>query len=206
MISKIVVGSVVAMAACSVSALSIWINEFHYDNDGGDTGEFIEIAGSAGTLPDGVTLHLYNGSNGAVYNTLILSGMEIPDQMNGFGTLSLETPGLQNGIQDGIALVFGASVIQFLSYEGAFVAAVGPAAGMTSVDIGVAESTTTPLGSSLQLTGTGEEYADFMWSGPSAASPGHLNAGQVFATPDGGSSSLLLSTVLLGLWRARRFV
>lgn len=25
-----------------------WINEFHYDNDGADSGEFVEVAGEAG--------------------------------------------------------------------------------------------------------------------------------------------------------------
>ena len=43
----------VALAALIIipqlSAISVWINEFHYDNNGGDVGEFVEIAGVAGT-------------------------------------------------------------------------------------------------------------------------------------------------------------
>ncbi|MGZ9100231.1 MAG: Calx-beta domain-containing protein, partial [Brevundimonas sp.] len=46
-----------------------FINEFHYDNPGSDTGEFIEIAGAAGTDLTGYSLVLYNGSNGTTYAT-----------------------------------------------------------------------------------------------------------------------------------------
>ena len=44
-----------------------WINEFHYDNKGGDRNEFVEIAGPAGTDVSGWTVVGYNGSGGAVY-------------------------------------------------------------------------------------------------------------------------------------------
>jgi hypothetical protein len=52
---------------------------------------------------------------------------------------------------------------------------------LTSVDIGVAETGTTPLGFSLQLAGTGNLYQDFVWNGPGAGSPGSVNPGQTFA-------------------------
>ena len=45
------------------------INEIHYDNAGGDTGEFIEIRVEAGADISGLSVELYNGSNGTVYNT-----------------------------------------------------------------------------------------------------------------------------------------
>src|SRR5256885_14744382 len=53
-------------------------------------------------------------------------------------------------------------VVEFLSYEGAFTAAGGPADGMTSIDIGVAESSS-PVGQSLARDPTG------VWSGPAAS-------------------------------------
>src|SRR5882672_8473565 len=59
-------------------AAPVFINEFHYDNDGTDTGEAIEIAGPAGTDLAGWKLVLYNGANGAVYNTLALTGLIRP--------------------------------------------------------------------------------------------------------------------------------
>lgn len=63
----------------------IFINEIHYDNEGADTGEAIEVAAPAGTNLDGWQLLLYNGSNGSTYNALDLSGT-VPDQVGGYGT------------------------------------------------------------------------------------------------------------------------
>ncbi len=157
-----------------------WINEFHYDNSGTDTGEFVEVAGPAGTDLAGWQLLGYNGNGGTVYKTVNLSGI-LPDQLDGYGTLSFTFSSLQNGSPDGIALVDASGqVVEFLSYEGTLTAADGPAAGMTSVDVGVAESGTTPAGESLQRTGDGTTAADFAWTGPAAASPGAVNAGQSF--------------------------
>ena len=72
-------------------ATNVFINEFHYDNDGTDSGEAIEIAGLAGTDLTGWDVVLYNGTGGTVYNTQSLSGI-IPDQQDGFGTISLAIP------------------------------------------------------------------------------------------------------------------
>jgi hypothetical protein len=160
----------------------LFINELHYDNASTDVGEFIEVAGTAGTDLSGYSLVLYNGSNGTVYSTTALTGI-LPDMQNGFGVQFTSYPsnGIQNGGPDGIALVgpYG-NVLQFISYEGSFTANGGPADGMTSVDIGVTETSTTPIGSSLNLVGSGVMYGDFTWSGPSAESPGMLNPGQTF--------------------------
>ncbi|MCB0526630.1 MAG: hypothetical protein KDC86_19090, partial [Saprospiraceae bacterium] len=159
----------------------VWINEIHYDNIGTDVDEFIEVAGRAGTNLSGYELYLYNGAGGGTYNSMPLSGI-IPDQSNGFGTLVFDYPvnGIQNGAPDGIALVNGATVIQFLSYEGSFTAVGGPANGMLSTDIGVSESGSEPVGQSLRLSGNGAMYSDFVWNGPSDDSPGDVNQGQTF--------------------------
>ena len=109
----------------------VFINEFHYDNEGTDTGEFVEVAGPAGTSLSGWSIVLYNGNGGAPYDTIDLSGA-IPDQDHGFGTLHFEATGLQNGSPDGLALVNPSNgVEQFLSYEGSLGAVGGPADGMT---------------------------------------------------------------------------
>jgi len=192
-----------------------FINELHYDNTGTDAGEAIEVAGPAGTNLAGWTLVLYNGSGGAPYDTANqnLTGV-IPDQQNGFGTLSFARVGLQNGSPDGVALVDASSnVVQFLCYEGTFVAVGGAANGMTCVDIGVSEVGSAALGDSLQLTGTGTKYGDFTWAGSQPNTFGSVNTGQSFgngptspsgiglATPssvDPGGSSLLTVTVTPG--------
>jgi uncharacterized protein len=190
---------VMVLAACSEDAVptveaaftqdpTVFINELHYDNDGTDVGEAIEIAGPAGIDLTGWSVVLYNGANGASYNTRTLSG-SLPDQENGYGTVSLSYPtnGIQNGSPDGLALVnAGGTVVQLLSYEGDFTAVGGPADGLTSTDIGVAETSSTPVGFSLQLTGTGTTYQDFTWSAPKDDSFGAVNEEQTFG---GGSGN-----------------
>jgi beta-lactamase superfamily II metal-dependent hydrolase len=69
-------------------------------------------------------------------------------------------------------------VLEFLSYEGSVTATAGPASGLTSSVIGVSESSSTPAGYSLQLTGTGCTRSAFSWASPSASSPGSINTGQ----------------------------
>lgn len=159
-------------------AATPWINEFHYDNAGGDTGEFVEVAGAAGTNLAGWSLVLYNGNGGASYATINLTGT-LPNQQNGFGALSFATLGLQNGAPDGIALVNGSGVVQqFLGYEGVFTAVGGPANGIAATAVPTSESDLTPVGFSLQLQGTGRGAAAFAWSAAIAATPGQVNTGQ----------------------------
>lgn len=155
-----------------------WINEFHYDNAGTDTGEFFEIAGTAGLDLTGWTVHGYNGNGGSVYDTVALSGI-LPDQQDGFGTLSFAMVGMQNGSPDGLALTNDTGdLVLFISYEGTITASSGPASGTTSEDILVSESSSTPIGHSLQLGGTGATYGDFTWQWPQAATSGLVNSGQ----------------------------
>ena len=174
------------------TAQSVFINEIHYDNTGTDVNEAIEVAGPAGTDLTGWSLVLYNGSNGTVYKTLALSGA-ITDQQGGFGTVNLPAIGLQNGSPDGIALVdAGSTVIQFLSYEGAFTGVGGPADGMLSTDIGVAESSSAALGDSLQLFGAGSSYSHFSWADSAANTFGLPNNGQSFGD---GSATVIINEV-----------
>src|SRR5436190_16439916 len=192
---------------------TVFINEIHYDNTGTDTGEFIEIAGPAGTNLAGYGLALYNGNTpraAVLYpagSVRALSGV-IPDQQNGFGTLSFAyaQDGIQNGPNDGVALVQGATVIQLLSYEGVVTASNGPAAGMTSTDIGRSENGAGPIGDSLRLAGTGTGYSDFAWQTTAPGTPGAINQGQSFAgdgapfvsstTPAGGAANVAVTSTI----------
>lgn len=179
-------------AAPPAPPANVFINEIHYDNSGADVGEAIEIAGAAGTDLSGYKLVLYNGTNtpdaAPVYTTTTLSGT-IDDEGNGFGAVSFRYPvnGLQNGPADGVALVApDGTVVQFLSYGGTITAAAGTAAaGLTSTDIGVAESPAPGTGFSLQLKGSGSSAGDFTWTAPSADSFGSVNAGQSFLSATG---------------------
>jgi predicted extracellular nuclease len=125
----------------------------------------------------------YNGSNGTSYSTQALSGV-IPDQQSGFGTLFFAISGLQNGAPDGIALVDAeGTVVQFLSYEGVLTATNGPANGLESTDIGVSEPGNTTVGFSMQLAGTGFQYADFNWEAAAASTYEQINTNQNFVPP-----------------------
>ncbi len=161
---------------------SAWINEFHYDNAGSDIGEFIEVGCNTAMDLTGYSLVLYNGSNGGVYNTIALDGQACapPDA---FHVEDLPANGLQNGSPDGIALVDpDGEVTEFISYEGELEATDGPAAGEVSVDVGVSESSSATVGTSLQLVGTGCEAADFTWvGGDITESKGDVNEGQTIS-------------------------
>jgi hypothetical protein len=163
----------------------IWINEIHYDNEGNDTDEGIEIAGRAGYNLNGYKVYFYNGTGGVEYGSLQLSGT-IDDEGNGFGAVWFPKSGIQNEM-DGMALVResggATNVLQFLTYEGSFVAMDGPALGLTGVDIGVAQQPVPSAGQTLQLTGKGKVYAEFTWTGPIEHSRGSLNAGQQIVRP-----------------------
>ena len=185
--------ALLALFMVPVTQATVFINEIHYDNIGGDVGEAIEIAATAGTDLSGMSLVLYNGNGNKPYgSTIYLSGI-VADQQGGFGTISISFPsnGLQNGDPDGLALIDASgNVIQFLSYEGTITATDGPALGLTSVDIMVAENNdTTAIGTSLQLVGTGSVYENFSWAASSTSSFGSVNASQVFEDGDTGGGS-----------------
>lgn len=174
-------------------AQNIWFNEIHYDNAGTDADETIEIVlESAGgyTLSD-FQIDLYNGSNGTVYDTRTLDQYSVGSTSGTFTfyyfNYTANGSSIQNGSPDGFCLSYQGTVVvgQFLSYEGTLTAADGPAVGQTSVDIGVEETSSTPAGHSLQLTGTGTSYGDFSWLPPDVSTFGGLNNGQSLGgTPD----------------------
>lgn len=172
-----------------LSAQNVWLNELHYDNTGTDEGEFIEIvlenAGSY-TLSD-FTITLYNGNGGSSYNSTTLDQLTVGNTSDNFSLYTWFPSSIQNGEPDGIAIDYQGTLIptQFLSYEGTFEAVDGSANGVMSTDIGVEEDSSTAIGESLQLLGTGAVYNDFTWQEPAPETPGELNNGQTFGgTPE----------------------
>ena len=167
----------------------VFINEIHYDNSGGDINEFVELAGTTGTNLLGWSLVFYNGSANSDglyvdYNTQTFTDITLSDQANGYGFISMTVSGIQNGAPDGIALVNNLNqLVQFISYEGDFVASTGVAAGVSSQNIGVEEDGGTPDNWSLQLVGIGTEYNDFTWTAGEQNSGG-INAQQSFVSGD----------------------
>ncbi|WP_335973352.1 hypothetical protein [Gaetbulibacter jejuensis] len=186
-----------------------WINEIHYDNNGIDLDEGVEIAVPIGYSCAG-TLEVipYNGNGGASYTPTGVVPTTGGTTSNGVTFYWVPISGLQNGAPDGLALVCNGVLIQFLSYEGSFTASNGPANGITSTDIGMSEAGTSAVGQSLQLQGTGCQYSDFSWTGSSAHSRNIVNSSQTIncstsdlaisgAATDHGSSCLNTSASTL---------
>lgn len=165
----------------NLQAQNAWINEFHYDNDGGDVGEFVEVVIEDTSSVDlnSFTLHLYNGNNGETYGSHSLATFTEGTTENGFTFYSKDISGIQNG-PDGLALDYNGTLLQFISYEGVFTGVGGPADGVESLDFGEEETGSTAETESLQLSGTGTVYSDFEWQEPAAETKGQLNNGQTF--------------------------
>jgi DNA/RNA endonuclease G (NUC1) len=104
---------------------------------------------------------LYSLSSNVVtnYDTRTLTGI-VASQCDGRGVVVLEYPsnGIQNGGNDGMALIDpSGAVIEFLSYEGVLTATFGTT-NVTSTDIG-ASQTSAAIGTSLQRNATTGAWA-----------------------------------------------
>lgn len=184
--------ALMAFAIPFASPAAVFINEIHYDDAtaSGDVGERIEIVATAGESLSGYRVHLYNGatpSAAVVYDndavpagSLVTCGAQVR-----IAVVSYPSNGIQNGANDGIALVNGSGqLVQFLSYEGAITGSGGPAAGRASQNLPVAESGSTAAGTSLQLGGTGTAYSNFAWKASAGHTFGTCNRGQTFGAPN----------------------
>ena len=149
--------------------------EIHYDNASTDVNERIEVTAPADVDVTGWTVMLYNGSNSGVYSTTPLTDALVTAcGAEKVYVLSYPSNGIQNGSPDGMALVDASDhVVEFLTYEGTITAASGPATGMTSTDLGVAETGTTDATFSLQRNAFGG------WDAPAANSFGVCPDGTV---------------------------
>lgn len=192
LLTPLSLGCLLALAASPAQA-EVFINELHYDDStpAGDVGEAIEVVATGGEDLSSYRLYLYNGSTpsaATVYaNNPVPAGTAAGCGKASIATVTYPTNGLQNGANDGIALVDASGkVVQFISYEGTITASGGPAAGLTSQNIPVSESNSTAPGTSLQLTGSGSQYAHFTWAGSAAQTFGACNTGQTFS---GGGST-----------------
>jgi len=198
-------------------AVKGWINEFHYDNStSNDPGEFVEIVLAPGTS-DNVSVVFYNGNTptaGVPYSVVVTlpngtssaSLLEVPfasmtlgTTSNGYRILSIpmaaSTSGgyIQNGGNDGMALIIDGVVEEFLSYEGVMTGSTGAAAGYTSTDCKVSETQATP-NTSLQRVGPGSRAADFAWTAGASSSRGVANTGQnLGATAVQGTGTLAIA-------------
>ena len=177
---------------------NVWINEIHYDNNSSDSGEGFEVVienASSYNLGD-FTVTLYNGNGGTSYGEVNLNQCTLGTSVNGFTFYYYYYSGIQNGAPDGLCLSYQGSLIpgQFLSYEGTFTATEGPANGVTSTDIGVSEDDNTTSTQSLQLSGSGSTYAEFIWQSPSISTFGNVNNNQTLIPSPGDTQPPVWTT------------
>uniref|UniRef100_A0A7S3Q2G5 LTD domain-containing protein n=1 Tax=Chaetoceros debilis TaxID=122233 RepID=A0A7S3Q2G5_9STRA len=152
----------------------VWINEFHYDNAGRDEDEFVEIGCNSAVDVSNYKIFLY-GKDGAMSidrngmtKIKILQGQCTPDKFV-FQDYGGVDNNLANSGPRGIALTDASGkLLDFISYEGTVVASNGPAAGSSSIDVGVSQNSSTRRDQSIQLVNkvgatTTCEKIDFEW-------------------------------------------
>lgn len=168
----------VATVCLNLQAQSAFINEVNYLANHPTEG--VEIAGQAGQDLTGWSLEGY-GLDGALAFTETIQNIIIPDKQNGSGSIWMEVAQSNSG--GALALVDNnGQVVQFLSYglagtaNAIITATEGSAAGMVSDFIGIQLLP----GNSLELTGTGSQYQDFIWGLPLGSTPGEVNTWQLF--------------------------
>ena len=166
-----------------------WVNEINYDPEGTDSGEFVEFAAPAGFDATGWRFQLINGTTGAVYaaNQLVNLTKTTSGGLDLY-VVNRSAGGLRNG-PDGVAVINPGpdgvhatdddSCEMLVSYEGVLTNAQGLCVGVTSVEITPNQEGEAPVGQSLQLTGMGTSYADFMWVA-AANTNGAVNDGQTY--------------------------
>jgi hypothetical protein len=147
---------------------NVWINEFHYDNTGTDTNEFIEIAHTISLT--GCQVQLYR-AGWILYRNISLTGTVPSATVDSvqFTVVEFTTPeGIDNGSPSGLVLTDTRNnVVEFLSYEGIL---MNVSSDMVSTDVNVREDEATPLGHSLQ------KCPNFnVWTGPLPNTKGQPN-------------------------------
>ena len=195
-----------ALSVCAVPVHASWlapfISELHYDNEGKDVGEFVAVTGPSGLDLSGWELVLYNGGDGRPYGAVELNGV-LDSAAGGLAEAAWPFVGIQNG-PDAVALISPLdAVVDFIAYEAGVIATEGAAQDLSARLLSVVEDGGTPIGWSLQRSGTSSAEA---WTA-APATPGMLNAGllQVDAreVPTAGVTTLWVAGWLLMMFSRR---
>ena len=159
---------------------AVWINEVHYDNAGTDTGEFVEVAGLAGTDLAGWRLVLYNGNGGALYDDRTLSGV-LPDEDGGLGALAFHYPPTGSRTAPPTASPSSRPTAPSSSSSPTRACSTRPTApppGRPPPTSASRSRAPRPRATASASPAPAGPTPDFVWSGPGPASPGALNVGQ----------------------------
>jgi uncharacterized protein len=151
------------------------INEIDYDQPGTDTAEFVEIRNNDSVSVDlsSYRVQMINGSNGAQYQLFTLPAVNLAagDYFvlcgNAANTPNCDmdvTPNsdlIQNGSPDAVALLFGTTIVDTVSYEGNTVAPYTEGSGTGLDDPGTAGNVNLGLSRFPDGTDTNQNNADF---------------------------------------------
>ena len=192
--------------AISNDCPNAWVNEFHYDDEGIDANEFIEVGFETESGVSNLNEYqcwIYDQYGGAAVS-IPLAEFTLGGSSNGFTFYTYMMP-LDNyggGISLSISIDTPTDSPIFISYEGIVEATNGPYEGLLSEDVGVYESEYTPEGSSIALEGEGASYRDFAddsWTSHSnpggglGATPGMPNHNQLFVHPTNAFAELSMT-------------
>jgi 7 transmembrane sweet-taste receptor of 3 GCPR len=178
--------SILPVALPCLPCTRVFVNEIHYDNKRGRIGVGFEIAGPVGENLSNWTMFYIDGITGSLSISVTLVGtIPAPQSVNGIGFLFFSAAFTKTN-QAGLALVDNlGELMQFISWGGAFTADAGngAASNRTSIDIGATETPKPEPGLSMQATGNGRCYEDFLiWKGPvSNSTYGTVNSNQTIA-------------------------
>lgn len=180
-----------------------WINEIHYDNEGTDINEFVEVIVESPEqwyLGD-LALYMYNGYDKKPYCLDTIDEFDLGDRIGQFQFYTWYHRGIQNDME-GMILVFKDSLCDIIAYEGSFIGESDPALGKEFPDIGVYE---TGYGSDLNsLYLSGMPGSEWLYG---LSTPGALNTDQEFSeliTPVALShfSAKVIENNILLRWRS----
>jgi|GEM_PF-974385 len=175
------------------------INELVYDGPGSDVDVFVELAGPAGTVLDGLALVGVNGSNGNTYNTIPLSGA-----IGGDGYFVVAHPSANAAIvaaadmlttkadyqnsPDSVQLTFDGQVVDAVAYGGFSASETLAGEGGAAADQAAGQS----LARIPDQSDTDDNATDFALSEPT---PGAANGAPPTVVPT--PSKLLISEVVI---------
>ncbi|MBW6458105.1 MAG: T9SS type A sorting domain-containing protein, partial [FCB group bacterium] len=145
-------------------------------NVGADVGEFVEVVVES---PETVciwdlTLYMYNGADGKPYCLDCISEFTPGDRVGPYQFYTWFRSGIQNDME-GMILVYFDSLVHIIAYEGSFYGTLDPANGLLFPDVGVRETSSSPITASIYLTG----FPGDPWAYGEQSTPGSPNPGQV---------------------------
>lgn len=175
---KALIASISLLLMTSLVFGQLFINEIDYDQVGTDTGEFVELAGPAGTYSN-VSLDHYNGNGGALIWHFDLPTFTLSDESSGYGFYVFGVAGvpntdyefsgsIQNGAPDGLELKINGSIVDAIAWEGEMTDSEGNPMESATGDFAGADSSMSRIG----IDGSPWEYGPF--------SPGTINTNQTF--------------------------